>query len=177
MKNLLLIIFILTVACSNPQKKQEVLKQEVKTFDTNTLTIKTAGYKMVRGQLLYLPAYSNIPSHIDTAEYHFDMSAFVAIHNTDLGNKITLQQVLFFNTEGKLVYDFLKGKPQVLEPLATTDFYIPHTDKSGTGANFLIEWTSEAPVNEPLIESITINLRSNNSAAIMSQGRIIREVR
>jgi len=124
-----------------------------------------------------LPVYSNMPHDYNNQKYFSDMSAFAAIHNTDLQNKITLTQVLYFNTNGKLIHDFLKGKPQIVDPLATVDYYIPFEDKSGTGANFLIEWKSDISVNEPLIESITAKLVSNQSAAFVNQGKIIREIK
>jgi len=171
-----LVQIIFLGACSTPPQANTET-QKATDFDTSTLIIKSNPYKLLRGQLVYLPVYSNIPAHIDSSEYHFDMSAFVAIHNTDLKNKIVISKVLYFNTEGKLVHDFLNGELVELPPLATIYYYIPQKDKSGIGANFLIEWTSEEPTNEPLLESVTINLHTSNSAAIMSQGRVIRELR
>jgi len=131
--------------------------------------------KKIRGQLLYLPVYSNMPYQIDTVK--FDMSAFIAIHNTDLISQICLTKVLYFNQNGKLVDDFLKKGNITIEPLATKDFYIPYEDQSGTGANFLVEWVADTLVNEPLIESVTLCLKPNNTMAVLSLGKIIREKR
>jgi len=148
-----------------------------KDFDSSILVVKAPIYKGVKGQLVYLPVYSNIPFVIKNQEYITDMSAIVAIHNTDLANKITLTQVLYFDTEGKLIHDFLNGEKSTLNPLATVDYYVPFEDNSGTGANFLIEWVSDSLVNEPLIESITAKLTTNQSAAFINQGKIIREIK
>jgi hypothetical protein len=170
-------IAILILFACNKTQKSKFPYDEVKELDTNSLTVKTSNFKNVKGQLLYLPIYSNIPFKIDTTKFEFDMSAFVAIHNTDLKNEIKVLKVLYFNTQGKMVYDFLKSETKTLKPLETVDFYVPHEDKSGTGANFLIEWISDDYVNEPLIESVTINLKTYHSAAIVSQGKIIREIK
>jgi len=171
------IILFFSFSCGKKSNDFHQNKLKCTDFNPNILSLKSDNAKNVKGQLLYLPVYSNIPYLIDTTRYTFDMSAFVAIHNTDLTHKISVTQVLYFNNDGKLVQDFLNNKPVVLAPLATKDFYIPYDDKSGTGANFLIEWKADTLVNEPLIESITINLKTSNSAAILSNGKVIREIK
>lgn len=171
------IIFILSislVACNNSSKKHSKNTSPL-NFDSSSLDPDMLPTKMVSGQLLYLPVYSNVPYQIDTTT--FDMSAFVAIHNTDLSFPITLTKVLYFNKFGKLVTDYLNNKNYKIEPLATKDFYVPYEDQSGTGANFLIEWTADTIIYEPLIESITTCLKPNNTVAILSSGRIMREKR
>jgi hypothetical protein len=99
------------------------------------------------------------------------------VHNTDLYNQIKITKALYFDTKGKPVYDFLADGEVALNPLETRDFYIPYEDRSGTGANFLIEWTSSTRVSEPLVESITLSLKPNQSVAFLSRGKVIRERR
>ncbi len=174
---LLTLSIVMIVACRPQNKAKKEIPFKQIEFDTSTLAVKTTNYKNVKGQLLYLPSYSNIPTKVDSTEYSFDMSSFVAIHNTDLINSIIVTKVLYFNENGKPVYDLLNNKTMKLNPMETIDFYIPHEDQSGNGANFLVEWVSDQPVNEPLIESVTYNLKSYHSAAIVSTGRIIREIK
>lgn len=169
-----IIVLLMVISCNN-QSNRGILVNEPKEFDTGSLNSELQPAQNVNGQLLYLPVYSNIPYLIDTGM--FDMSAFVSIHNADLNSAFTLAQVLYFNQEGKLVDDFLKGTKVVIEPLATKNFYIPYEDKSGTGANFLIEWYADTMITEPLIESVTLCLKPNNTLAISSRGRIIRQNR
>ncbi len=176
MKKIIYIIVILTVlvnACQPPKKKEIVNQLPHQNFDFGVFDTAGVAHKLVRGQIVYLPVYSNIPYHIDSSK--FDMNAFVAIHNLDLQQKIKLKKVMYFDTDGKLVFDFLKGKDLVINPIATKDFYVPYEDKSGTGANFLIEWEADTLVCEPLIESVTYNLRNNQSAAVLSAGKVIKE--
>jgi hypothetical protein len=166
----ILILCLTAISCKNLNQRPAVNTTD---FDHSTLNSGLLPTKMISGQLLYLPVYSNIPYQIDTIK--FDMSAFIAIHNTDLTNSIKLTKVLYFNQEGKLVNDYLKYQNIEIDPLATKDFYVPYEDQSGTGANFLIEWIADTLVNEPLIESITTCLKPNNTVAVLSQGKIIRE--
>jgi hypothetical protein len=169
-----ILVMIVLVSCTGNRRKNIPLNQP-KDFEKSVLSSDLVSLRSLKGQVLYLPVYSNIPYQIDTGM--FDMSAFVAIHNTDLDSRITLSQVLYFNQDGKLVDDFLKGEKVNIEPLATKEFYIPYEDKSGTGANFLIEWSSDSLITEPLIESVTLCLKPNNTLAIRSEGRVIREKR
>lgn len=167
-----ILFLIVLISCGKKAEKHESVKT-YKYFDLGSLRSDIIPLKQLKGQLLYLPIYSNIPYQIDTVL--FDMSAFVAIHNTDLSKELLLTKVLYFNQDGKLVDDFLKNGNIKIEPLATKNFYIPYEDKSGTGANFLIEWVSDSIVNEPLIEAVTLCLKPNNTLAILSQGKIISE--
>jgi hypothetical protein len=169
-----LILSLVLISCKDVNKQSSIQAGAI-DFNAASINPELVSVKMITGQLLYLPVYSNIPYQIDTIK--FDMSAFIAIHNTDLDRSIRLTKVLYFNQDGKLVKDYLKNDEIILAPLATRDFYVPYEDQSGTGANFLIEWTSDTLVNEPLIESVTACLKPNNTVAVLSQGKVIRERR
>lgn len=169
----LIIILLITVgSCKNRSEKHTPLNAPM-NFNPSVLGTGMTPKKKVSGQVLYLPVYSNMPYQIDTVK--FDMSAFLAIHNTDLFSKIHLTQILYFNQDGNLVYDFLKQGKLSIDPLATKDFYIPYEDQSGTGANFLVEWVADSLVNEPLFEAVTLCLKPNNTVAVLSQGKILSE--
>lgn len=177
MKKLIFIIAVVIFSACADKKSEDIQHNPAPAkFDPATLVVKESADTGLTGQLLYMPVYSNIPYHI-VGVSEFDMSAFVAVHNTDLMNPVRITKALYFDTHGKPVYDFLTEGPVELEPLATRDFYVPYEDKSGTGANFLIEWVSDKRVSEPLIESITISLKPNQSVAFLSRGKVIRESR
>ncbi len=165
----ILILSCLT-ACTREEARVTQAASE-SSFDASVLTVKQADFRKVRGQVLYVPIYSNLPRD---ERKMFDVSAFIAIHNTDLDHRIRITKVLYFNNDGKLVKDFTPPALQ-LEPLGATNFFIPKSDQSGTGANFLVEWVSETPVREPLIESVMINLETHHSFAFQSRGHVVRE--
>jgi hypothetical protein len=167
------IFMLLTWACkkeSKPEKSSNTSK-----FDNSTLALgNSESLKKLKGQLLYMPVYSNIP-YSETGK-KFNLSAFVAIHNTDLNNSIKVTKVLYFDNGGNLVANYLP-KDSILKPLATADFFIPERDQSGTGANFLVEWLSDSLVNEPLIESVMIGLTTGQGVSFSSAGKVLRERR
>ncbi len=76
-----------------------------------------------------MPVYSNIP-HLKKQDYN--LSAFLAIHNTDLTHQIRITKVDYYYTDGKLIKDFISSDYQI-HPLATKIFTIPKEDQSGAG--------------------------------------------
>jgi hypothetical protein len=116
------------------------------------------GIQLYGGQSLYLPIHSHL--------YHGDInpktgrpsetpvSAFVTIRNTDPRASLRVASARYYNTEGQLLREFLP-KPQSVPPLGTYDIYVPRpTSVVGSGANFIIEWSAERPINPPLVEAL-----------------------
>ncbi|HNY50175.1 MAG TPA: DUF3124 domain-containing protein [Smithella sp.] len=165
---LTLFLAVIFISCQNEESKNTLPV----SVNPETMKVADQGGRKLRGQVLYMPVYSNIP-HLKKQDY--DLSAFLAIHNTDLTHQIKITKVDYFNTDGKLIKNFIASDQQI-DPLATKIFTIPKEDQSGTGANFLVEWIAEQPVNEPLIESVMKDLSGNKGISFLSQGRIIREI-
>ena len=167
------LVLSLVLSCSQTEPKKKFLHKEHSKFDSKTMLVKeNTNIKKVSGQVLYLPIYSNIP--YSNHGRRFDLSAFVAIHNTDFSNKMKITKVMFFDNDGKLVSNYLQ-KDSILQPLGATNFFVPESDESGTGANFIVEWVSDTLINEPLIESVMVGLTSGQGVSFSSVGRIIRE--
>jgi hypothetical protein len=165
---------IIIMACGS-KKSNKTLSQRPLKFDSNSLIVKESSTaKKIRGQVLYLPVYSNIPYF--EGDRKLDLSAVVAIHNTDLEHRMTITKVLFFDNDGKLVLNCL-NRDSIIQPLGATNFFIPERDKSGTGTNLIIEWVSDTLINEPLVESIMLGSASSQGISFSSSGRIIRETK
>lgn len=165
--------FVTLESCSEKKIADPFSNSNLSSFDPEGYHLKDEPGKQVRGQILYLPVYSSFPDFKDSSK--FDMSAFLAFHNTDFRRSLTITRVQYFNSKGQLVHDFLKDQHIEISPLETVDYYIPYRDQSGTGANFLIEWMSDSLVNEPLVESITYSLKNQQTAAVLSHGKVINE--
>ncbi len=166
------LIFLLIVPFASCENQEKDTPTPV-AFNVNTLRIPEGGVRKVRGQVLYMPIYSNLP-YMEKKNY--DISAFLAVHNTDPKQQIKITKVIFFNTDGNVVKQFL-SEERLLAPLATAIFAISKKDQSGTGANFLVEWIADQPVNEPLIESIMTDLSGTVGFSFSSLGKIIREIK
>ena len=63
----------------------------------------------------------------------------------------------YFDTHGKLLSERVSA-PVVLPPLGTLELFVELNDASGgSGANFVIKWEADQPINPPLVESLLEN--------------------
>jgi hypothetical protein len=129
--------------------------------------------KRVRGQTVYVPAYSHV-YHGDRERPYY-LAVTLSIRNTDLAYPITLLSVDYFDTDGKLVKSYLGGEVK-LPPMSSTHYMVKESDKSGgSGANFLVKWRSETKVTEPIIETVMISTASQQGISFTSRGQVIEE--
>ena len=127
------------------------------------------------GQTVYVPIYSHIYSGVKGRP--FDLAATLSIRNTNLQNSITLVSVKYYDSDGKLVADYLK-KPMRMDALVSTRYIITEDDRAGgSGANFIVVWKSEQNLNPPIIEAVMIGTHSGQGISFLSRGQVIREDR
>ena len=123
------------------------------------------------GQTIYVPAYSHI--YTGNREKPFLLTVTLSIRNIDPDHPIEITRVDYYETRGQLVKRYLQ-QPTVLAPLDATRYVIPEKDKAGgSGANFIVEWQADKPVNPPIVESIMIGTQSGQGVSFTSRGRAI----
>lgn len=129
-----------------------------------------------RGQTVYVPVYSHIwHGNLDSRQkpQMLLLSSMLSIRNTDPHTALVVRSVRYYDTNGKLLREFM-AQPATLGPMASTDVFVEHKDDSGgTGANFLVEWSAERPIAEPVIETVNAYFFGPHSLAFTSQGRAI----
>ncbi|MGV8074969.1 MAG: DUF3124 domain-containing protein [Syntrophobacteraceae bacterium] len=129
--------------------------------------------KRVRGQTVYVPAYSHI-YHGDR-DVPFYLTVTISIRNTDPVHPIKILSVQYFDTDGKLLKSHL-NKEVILRPIGSIEFVIKESEKEGgAGANFLVKWESEKEVTEPIIECIMISTATQQGLSFSSRGQAIEE--
>lgn len=130
------------------------------------------------GQTLYLPVYSHL--------YHGDVhtrtgkpsetlvSTHVSIRNTDMKAVLKVVSARYYNTEGKLLREFLPT-PRTIPPLGTYELFVPRSDASGgSGANFIIEWSADVPINPPLVEALHADIREARTLLFVTTARPVK---
>jgi hypothetical protein len=126
------------------------------------------------GQTLYLPIYSHI-WHGDTtagsAPQRTLMSVSVSIRNTDPKLPIRVLSAQYYDTDGRKLKDYVPAA-KTIGPMGTYEIFIPRSDDTGgSGANFVIAWRSEAPVNAPLVEAVHANLPAGRAIVFTTSAR------
>ena len=138
-------------------------------------TIFAEDITLSSGQTVYVPIYSHIYSGVKGRP--FDLAATLSIRNTNTKNPITLVSVKYYDSDGKLVEDYLK-KPLQLDALVSTRYIITEDNKAGgSGANFMVVWKSDQKVNPPIIEAVMIGTHSGQGISFVSRGQVIKEDR
>lgn len=123
------------------------------------------------GQTIYVPAYSHI--YIGDRDVPFLLAVTLSIRNVDPNHPIKIVLADYYETEGKRLKRHT-DKPVTMNPLESIRFIIPESDKSGgSGANFIVEWKSDKPVNPPIVESIMIGARGTQGISFTSRGQAI----
>lgn len=128
------------------------------------------------GQLLYLPVYSHIwHGDVDRSGSPVKalVSVLVSVRNTDPTRPIWLVSAQYYDTDGKRIKNYV-STPRTIGPMGTYEIFIPRSDDTGgSGANFVITWRSDAPVNPPIVEGVHANLPTGRSIAFITSARPI----
>lgn len=166
MKRLMVFVMLIMslTACESATVQQSPLVGSPRPLTARNLQIVT-------GQMLYVPAYSQV--FYGSTTQTLDLAVTMTVHNTDLDRPIILQSVRYYNTDGEFVREYVE-EPVELSPLATVGYVVPDTDLSGGwGANFIVEWGAESPVHEPIVEAVMVSTRGTQGISFISSGRIL----
>ena len=139
------------------------------------VSLSAEDIKLFSGQTVYVPIYSHIYSGVKGRP--FDLAAILSIRNTNPNNSIKLTSVKYYDSDGKLLKEYL-SIPLQLKALVSTRYIITEGDKTGgSGANFRVVWKSDRKLNPPIIEGVMIGTHSGQGISFVSRGQVIKEDR
>lgn len=119
-------------------------------------------------RLVYVPVYSHV--HYG-ARRRIELAANLTVRNTDPERPILLTYVGYYDSSGALVRDYVTESTKI-GPMASVVFLVEERDRTGgVGANFLVEWTAEEEVSDPVIESVMLGTGGAQGISFISEGR------
>ncbi len=128
---------------------------------------------MSRGQILYVPVYSEIP--YGDRGFTMNLTVALSVRNTDAKRSIMVRRVEYHSSSGSLVRSYLT-EPLKLQPLASTEFIVKESDRSGgISASFIVDWDGDASVSLPVVEAVMIGTASTQGISFTSSARVIKE--
>ncbi len=128
--------------------------------------------KLTQEKTVYIPVYSEI---FDSGGGKLNLAITLSIRNTDFTYPLIVSNVNYYNTAGKLIENFLRV-PYLLEPMASTHFFVTQTDKrGGVGANFIVQWSANKLANEPVIEAVMAGSTGTQGMSFVRTGRVIKK--
>ncbi len=168
----LAIAFLFFTSCTSLESSP---KANSKTTQANSSRLEVTlkkNFKIAMGQTIYVPVYSHI--YHDDKQKILELAATLSIRNTDLTNPIIITDVRYYDSNGKLVQQYLQ-RPIQLAPLASDDFFVDRSDTSGgLGANFIVEWVSQTEISEPIVEAVMIATEFQQGVSFISPGKVIK---
>ena len=131
---------------------------------------------LTTGNTVYIPIYSHVyHGNVDWTKKpeSKQMAVMVSVRNTDTRHPITITSIKYYGSDGKLVRDE-SDKAKTLAPLATMELFVENKDSTGgSGANYVISFTSQAPVDSPIIEALHTNFWAPGSVVFTTKGEVI----
>lgn len=158
----------------NATRDQQLMEQLMRPPGEPSGTVPTTlPRQIVTGQTVYVPVYSHI---IVGDGRRLPLAGTLGIRNTDNDQSLTIASVKYYDTEGKLLRDFLT-EPLQLNPLGSTSFFVKQSDLAGgSGANFVVEWVSDQPVYAPLIEIVMAAREGTGITSFVRSGQVIKQL-
>ena len=161
------VIFITLLIVISVATQVEDIDEKLKYIPPQTKASEIPPEAVVAGQMIYVPVYSHIYAK---GGKPFLLEATLSIRNSDPKADITIGSVRYYDTNGKLIRDYLE-KPVLLKPMASTEFLVAQKEiEGGSGANFIVEWISDAMVNKPVIEAVMIGIEGQTSISFVRTG-------
>ncbi len=125
------------------------------------------------GQTVYVPVYSHIYADSRFKDKPFQLTAIISIRNTDLNNSLILEKVDYYDSHGKLLTHYLDKETSVA-PLASTRYIVPESDTlGGSGAKFLVSWSSKNAITEPIIEGVMIGTKMQQGISFVTNSQVL----
>jgi hypothetical protein len=118
----------------------------------------------------YVPAYSHIYSGGGNPLL---LEITLSIRNPDPRVPLQIHTVSYYDSNGGLLQAYLQ-KPAAIAPMATASYLSPQQEKEGgSGANFVVVWSSEREDAKPIIETVMIGAGSGKQVSFTSRGETL----
>ncbi len=159
---------LLTQACATAESTATV-----DVMPSATSVAMAGRSSTVAGQTIYVPVYSHI--YYQDRQRVINLTVTLSVRNADPEHGIWVDSVQYVDADGQLVRSELTA-PHQLAPLASLEFVVEEDDTSGgSGASFLVQWSSEEPAVAPVVEAVMISAASTQGISFISPGRVIAE--
>ncbi|MBW4564334.1 MAG: DUF3124 domain-containing protein [Mojavia pulchra JT2-VF2] len=164
--------FIILASCQSTKVPPKLQPDTTGVTQSHKIVTLDKKFKIVMGQTIYVPVYSHIYHH--NRQEIFELAITLSIRNTDLNNPMIITSVRYYDSNGKLVKQYL-DRPIQLDALASTDFFVNRNDTSGgLGANFIVEWVAQTEISEPIVEAVMIGTDYQQGISFTSPGKVIK---
>lgn len=123
------------------------------------------------GGVIFVPVYSSV--YVAEGAQTFDLTVTLSVRNPDRASPITVTGVRYYDTSGTLLHAYVEA-PTGLGPLASAETVVRASDtRAGAGGSFLVEWSAEPGVAEPIVQAVMIGTGSQQGISFVTEGRVV----
>jgi len=163
--SILLLTLFCFQSCELPKKPKEQTKDPVLDKYNSTTNSSDLLYR----DTVYIPIYSDIYS--ETKDVKFNLTATLSIRNTSLVDTIYIDDIDYYDTEGKLVRNYLVNQTLGLSPMQSIEYVIEEDDtEGGSGANFIINWAANDRNVRPIFQGVMISTNGQQGISFLTEG-------
>jgi len=168
-KTFFIFCLVLLAFCGCEQKATEKAHMPSNTYNFADIDFSACN----RIEKVYVPIYSDI-YHV-SGERRFLLTATLSIRNTSLHETMFVDSVDYHDSAGSLIKKYL-SKTIFLKPLESVEFVVENSeDKGGAGANFIVEWGTNAPALQPVIQAVMIGTVSQQGISFVTESVTIEQ--
>lgn len=132
-----------------------------------------AGGPIVTRKVVYVPIYSSL--YVSDNVRPISLAATLSLRNMSEHHGVVIDAVEYYDSDGKLLEKYL-DTPSMLGPMMTAEFFISRFDRAGgSGANFIVRWSSNAPGPDLLVEAVQQGRDGTAGVSFVTEGRVVEE--
>jgi hypothetical protein len=124
---------------------------------------------------VYVPVYKSFYQSYGSTRDAYALTSTACLHNTDPKREIVVHTIEYYNSNGKLLNKLI-DEPITIKPWTSREITLSHsTQPEDFGANLIVRWKSDQPVNHPIVEVLMVGQVLNRGVSFLTRGYEIKE--
>lgn len=167
MKKLLTGIFLLLLLSSCIDQNPNLNKEGEDIFEVNKVFVDAVD--LPYQDTVYIPIYSDI--YNESKDIKFNLTATLSIRNTSLRDSIFIEDIDYYDSNGKRIRQYLDENALLLVPMQSIEYVIEENDtEGGTGANFIVNWGAKHADVKPIFHGVMISTHGQQGISFLTEG-------
>ena len=133
-----------------------------------------AGELSIAGTI-YVPVYKSFYQSYGSTRDAYSLTSTACLHNTDPKRAIVVHTIEYYDSSGKLLHKLIDA-PITIKPWTSREITLQQSSQpEDFGANLIVRWKSDQPVNQPLVEVLMVGQVLNRGVSFLTRGVEIKE--
>jgi hypothetical protein len=134
-----------------------------------------AAAELSKANTIYVPVYKSFYQSYGSTRDAYGLTSTACLHNTDPKNAITVYTIEYYSSNGKLINKLI-DEPITIKPWTSREITLQSSkDPEDFGANLIVRWKSDQPVNPLIVEVLMVGQVLNRGVSFLTRGYEIKE--